>query len=151
MASRASGRRTGKLQVFIVGLFVIGMPIGCKTAHAPMTNTVVRRAENPFSKTSALLIERSYKAALSNDQFYLILLSEGQDTNKAINDDGIADASALVATLAGKVQLRWQYKDTLVVICDGCGLEAVDISKKLEHLGSTKIIYQGFPLHTAYS
>ena len=143
-------KRKGAFLMTVLG--VIAMMLGgCKTSHAPMTNTIIRQADNPYRKTTAVLVQRYYKAALSNDQFYLILLSENQDVNKAINDDDIANSSALVATLAGKVQLRWQDKDTLLVTCDVCGLVAVDISKKLDHIGSTKIVYQGFPEHTAYS
>lgn len=115
-----------------------------------MTNTVVCRADSPHGGSSALLIERYYRAALSSNQFYLLVLPKGQDADKAINDKDIADSSALVATLAGKVQLRWQNDDTLLAICDSCGLEAIDISKKLDHIGSVKIVYQGFPEHTAY-
>ena len=151
MANRVRGDGASKLLALIVGLFVTAICPSCKTAHAPMTNTVIRRADNPYRKASALLVERYYKAALGNDQFYLLVVADGQDANKAINDDSIAESSALVATLAGKVQLRWQDRDTLLVICDRCGLEAVDISKKLDNLGSTKIVYHGFPAHTAYS
>jgi hypothetical protein len=113
-----------------------------------MTNTIVKRADG---QSSALLVERYYRAALSNDQFYLLILKKGQDAGQAINSENIADSSVLVATSAQKVQLRWQDKDTLLVICDGCGLEAIDISKKLDSMRSTKIVYQGFPKHTAYS
>jgi hypothetical protein len=134
----------------MLGFFFVMLP-GCKATHALMTNTIVRQVANPYRKTSAVLVERYYKAALSNDQFYLLLLSDQQNANRTINDEDIADSSALVATLAGKVQLRWQDKDRLMVICDSCGLEAVDISKKLDHIGSTKIVYQGIPEHTAYS
>jgi hypothetical protein len=123
--------------------------LGCKTA--PMTNTIIVQAHSPDGQASALLVERYYHAALGSNGFYLLVLSEGQDARKVINDEDIRDSSALVATAAGKVQLRWQDKDTLLVVCDSCGLEAIDISKKLDHVGSIRIIYQGFPEHTAYS
>lgn len=123
--------------------------VGCKTA--PMTNTIVKQADNPNGQICALLVERYYHAALSSNQFFLLVIPKEKDTAKAINDRNISDSSALVATLAGKVQLRWQNSDTLLVICDSCGLEAIDISKKLDRIGSIRIIYQGFPEHTAYS
>lgn len=143
-------RGAGNLLMTILGLLLMTLP-GCKTTHAPMKNTIINRIDSPDRKLSALLVERHYKAALSNDQFYLLILSDGQDANKAINNNDIADSSALVATLAGKVQLHWQDKNTLFVICGNCGLEAVDISKKLDRIGSIKIVYKGFPEHTAYS
>jgi hypothetical protein len=132
----------------IAVLFFMATVIGCKTA--PMTNTVVCRADSPSGGSSALLVERYVHAALSSNQFYLLVLSKNQDKDKAVNDRDIGDSSPLVATLAGKVKLRWQSDNTLLVICDSCGLEAVDISKKLDQIGSVNINYQGFPEHTAY-
>jgi hypothetical protein len=123
--------------------------MGCKTA--PMTNTIVCRADNPNGKSSALLVERYYHAALNANQFYLLVVPKEQDLTKALNDNDIGDSSALVATKASRVVLRWEENGTLLVICDSCGIEAIDVSKKLDHLASTKIVYQGFPQHTAYS
>ena len=123
--------------------------LGCETA--PMTNTVVCQADNPNGQSSALLVERYYHAALNANQFYLLVIPKGQDPAKALNSKDIGDSSALVATEARRVALRWQDSGTLLVICDSCGIEAIDVSKKLDHLGATKIIYHGFPQHTAYS
>jgi hypothetical protein len=116
-----------------------------------MTNTIVNRADSPNGQSSALLIERYYHAALNANQFYLLVLPKEQDPNRAINDKDIGDSAALVATKASRVVLRWNDSETLLVICDSCGIEAIDVSKKLDHLGTTKIVYQGFPEHTAYS
>ncbi|HEY0796166.1 MAG TPA: hypothetical protein VGD64_10335 [Acidisarcina sp.] len=116
-----------------------------------MTNTIVCQVHSPDGKVSALLVERYYHSALNANQFYLLVIPKEQDTAKALNDEGIGDSSALVATKARRVVLRWQDSGTLVVICDSCGIEAIDVSKKLDHLGFTKIIYQGFSKHTAYS
>lgn len=132
----------------IAVLFLMATAIGCKTA--PMTNTVVCRADSPSGGSSALLVERYVHAALSSNQFYLLVLSKNQDISKAVNDKDIGDSSPLVATLAGKVQLLWQSDNRLLVICDSCGLKAIDISKKLDHIGSVNINYRGFPEHTAY-
>jgi hypothetical protein len=140
------------LTIFVVAtcsLILTLAPLGCKAAS--MTNTVVSRADNPNGRSSALLVERYRHAALSSNQFYLLVLPKEQNIDKAVNREDIEDSSALVATLAGKVQLRWQGNDTLLVVCDSCGLEAIDISKKLDHIGTTKIVYHGFPEHTAYS
>lgn len=130
-------------------IFLTYGSLGCRTA--PMTNTVVTHADNPNGRSSAVLVERYYHAALSSNQFYLLLLPKEQNIDKAAGVKNLAESSVFVGTLASKVQLRWESRDTLLVICDSCGLEAIDISKKLDHLGSTKIVYQGFPKHTAYS
>ena len=130
-------------------LVLAAVLLGCTTA--PMTNTIVRQADSPNGPTSALLVERYYHAALSSNEFFLLVLPRQQDTEKAVNDKNIGDLSALVATSATKIQLRWQNNDTLLVVCEACGLEAIDISKKLDHVRSIKVIYQGFPEHTAYS
>jgi len=111
---------------------------------------VVDKAQSPDGTLSAILVDRYYHAALSSDEFFVIVISNGQDVVEAINARDIGDPAPLVATRAEKVRLRWQSNDTLLVICDSCGLEAIDINKKLDHVGSVKIIYQGFPEHTAY-
>ena len=129
-------------------LLLVGLT-GCKTA--PMTNTVVSRADNPDGQSAALLVERYYHAALNANQFYLLIVPNNHDLTKALNDTDIADSSALVATKARRVSLKWDNSGTLLVICDSRGITAIDMSKKLNHLGSTKIVYQGFLEHTAYS
>lgn len=121
----------------------------CK--NAPMKNAVVARADSPDGKSSAILVDRYYQAARVSDEFFLIVVPSSQDADAVINDRKIGDSSALVATSANKLQLRWQDSGTLLVVCDSCGLQAIDISKKLDRIGNTKIIYQGFPEHTAYS
>lgn len=130
-------------------LIVLATLMSCKPAQ--MKNTVVAQAQSPGGKSSAVLVDRHYQAARVSDEFFLIVIPNGRDMDEAINVRRIGDSSALVATLANKVQLRWQDKDTLLVVCDSCGLQAIDISKKLDHIGPTKIVYQGFPEHTAYS
>jgi len=130
-------------------LVALATLMSCKSA--PMKNTVVVRSESPDGKSSAILVDRYYQAARVSDEFFLIVVPSGQDADAAINVRQIGESSALVATLANKVQLRWQDNSTLLVVCDSCGLQAIDISKKLDHIGNTKIVYQGFPEHTAYS
>jgi hypothetical protein len=130
-------------------LFVFATLVGCKPA--PMTNTVVTKAESPDGKSTAILVDRYIHAARVADGFFLVVIPSNQNANEMINARNIGDSSALVATWANKVQLRWQDKDTLLVICDSCGLQPIDISKKLDYIGATRIVYQGFPEHTAYS
>jgi hypothetical protein len=116
-----------------------------------MKNTVVMKTDSPDGKSSALLVDRSYQAARVPDEFFLIVIPSGQDANEAVNARHIGDSSALVAIWAGKVQLRWLSGDALLVVCDSCGLKPIDISKKLDHIGTIKIVYQGFPVGTANS
>jgi len=116
-----------------------------------MKNTVVAKAESPDGTLVAVLVDPYYQVARVADGFFLIVVPNGQDVNLAISARDIGDSSALVATWANKVQIRWQDNSTLLVICDSCGLRAIDISKKLDHIGPTRIIYQGFPKGTAYS
>jgi hypothetical protein len=130
-------------------LIAVALLISCKRAE--MANIVIARATSPDEKWSALLIDRYYHAALISDGFFLIVIRRGDNADAAVNARHIDDSSLLIATRASKVQLRWQGNDALLVICDSCGLEAIDIVKKLDHFGSIKIIYQGFPQHAADS
>jgi hypothetical protein len=124
------------------------MLIGCKPS--PMTNTVVDQEKNPNGRSSAILVERYRHAALNANIFYVLVLSNNEDRGKATNDEEIEKRSALVATKASKVKLHYENPSTLLVICDACGLEAIDIMRKRDHIGDTTIVYQGFPQHTAY-
>lgn len=133
----------------VLCLLLLTVLIGCKPA--PMTNTIIAKVQSPDGKSYALLVDRYYQAARVADEFFLIVIPTSQNPNEAITARRIGDSSALVATSASKVQLRWQSNNTLFVICDSCGLKPIDVSKKLDHVGATKIVYQGFPEHTAYS
>jgi hypothetical protein len=130
-------------------LALLATLISCKPF--PTTNTVIVKAESPDGKLSALLVDRFYHAARISDGFFLIVISSTRNADEAVNAQNIGESAALVATRADKVQLRWQDNETLVAICDSCGLEAIDISKELDRIESTKIVYQGFPDRTAYS
>jgi hypothetical protein len=116
-----------------------------------MKNTVVAKADSPDGKSSAVLVDRYYHAARVPDEFFLIVIPSNQDTNEAINARGIGNSSALVAIWASKIQLRWHGNDTLLVVCDSCDLKPIDISKKVDRIGTIKIVYQGFPAGTANS
>jgi hypothetical protein len=130
------------------GLVFAAALLSCKPA--PQTNTVVDKAQSPNGRLSAILVNRHYHAARISDEFFIVLIPSGQSVDEAINARHIGDSAPLVATWANKVQLRWQSNDKLLVICDSCGLRAIDISKKLDRVGSVKISYEGFPEHTAY-
>jgi hypothetical protein len=132
----------------VLSISVAAMLVGCKPA--PMTNTVVEQAKNPNGRSSAILVERYRHAALSANVFYVLILSTDEDLGKATNDEDIEKRSALVATKASKVTLRYETPSTLRIVCEACGLEAIDIMQKLDRLGDTTIVYQGFPQHTAY-
>ena len=121
--------------------------MGCKPAQ--MTNTVVARAQSPDGKSAALLVDRSYKAARVPDEFFLIVIASDEKPEEAIAEKHLGDSAALVATWANKVRLRWQANDVLVAACESCGLEAINISKEEDHVGTTKVLYEGFPTHIA--
>lgn len=137
------------LRMTLCCIFLPAVLIGCKAA--PTTNTVVAKAQSPDGKTSALLVDRYYHTARVSDGFFLILVPSSQSATEAINARNIGGSAVLIATWASKVQLQWKDNHTLLVVCNSCGLKAIDISKKLDRLGPTTIVYQGFPVHTAYS
>lgn len=137
------------LRMALCCIFLPALLIGCKAA--PTTNTIVAKAQSPDGKTSALLVDRYYHTARVSDGFFLILVPSSQSVSEAINAKNIGNSAVLIATWASKVRLRWEGNNTLLVGCDSCGLEAIDIIRKLDHFGSIRIIYQGFPKHTAYS
>jgi hypothetical protein len=123
--------------------------MGC--TPAPMTNTIVAKAQSPDGASIAVLVDRYIEAARVSDGWFLIVVPAGRSLTDAINARNIGESAALVATNAARLRLHWQDSETLVVVCNSCGLQAIDISKKLDRLGATKIVYQGFPEHTAYS
>ncbi len=86
-----------------------------------------------------------------SDGFFLILVPSSQSASEAINARNIGNSAVLIATWASKVQLEWKDNNTLIVLCNSCGLKAIDISRKLDHRGNIKVVYEGFPEHTAYS
>jgi hypothetical protein len=134
---------------YYYGAFLLVILIGCEPA--PATNTIVASVQSPDKRVSALLVDRSFEAARISDGFFLIVIPASHNVTDAINANDINETAVLIATGAGTVQLRWQDDNTLLVVCDSCGIKPVDISKKLDHIGTTRIVYRGFPAHTAYS
>lgn len=128
-------------------LLIAALAVSCR---APQNNTIVAKAVSPDGKLRAVLVDRYIRAALSSDEFFLVVEDSQVNMKHSITDPDIGDRAALIATGAEKVGLQWQNIDTLAVICDACGLKAIDISKKLDHVGGTRLIYRGFPKGTAY-
>ena len=121
--------------------------MGCKPA--PMTNTIVTQAQSPNGKASALLVDRSYKAARVPDEFFVIVIGSDKKPEEAIAERHLGVSAVLVATWANKVRLRWQTDDVLIAVCESCGLEAINISKKEDHVGTITVLYEGFPARIA--
>lgn len=142
-------RQRMMLRMALCCILLPAMLVGCKIA--PTTNTIVAKAQSPDRETSALLVDRYYHTARVSDGFFLILVPSSQSASEATNARNIGNSAVLIATWASKVQLQWKDNNTLLVVCNSCGLKAIDISKKLDHSGPVKIVYQGFPEHTAYS
>ena len=115
-----------------------------------MTNTIITQAGSSDGSSSAVLIRRYRRAALSNDAYYVVVIPKGKDVQRVINEEAIGKSAVLAATLASQVTLVWQQDGTLHVICKACGLEAIDIMTKRRQAGRNKVVYDGFPQHTAY-
>jgi hypothetical protein len=93
-------------------LIALATLMSCKPS--PMKNSIVARSESPDGKFSAILVDRSYQAALVSDEFFLIVIPSGKNAETAVNVQQIGDSSAVVATRADKVHLRWQDKDGFI-------------------------------------
>ena len=102
---RRSVRTAGVLS-FAVAILLIG----CKPA--PMTNTVVDQSKNPNGRSSAILVERYRHAALSANVFYVLIVSDNEEVAKVANNEDIEKRSALVATKASTVRLRYDNPST---------------------------------------
>lgn len=128
-------------------LVLLAVVFGCRPFA--VTNTVVSKAISPDGKVAAILLDRRYHNARSSDEFFLILVQGTQSANSAIAARHIGESAAFVATYASKLQLSWENDSTLRVVCDSCGLESIDIEKKLTHLNAINIRYEGFPVDIA--
>lgn len=142
-------RQQMMLRMALCCILLPAVLVSCKAA--PTTTTIVAKAQSPDGKTSALLVDRYYYTARVSDGFFLILVPSSQSASEAINARNIGNSAVLIATWASKVQLEWKDNNTLIVLCNSCGLKAIDISRKLDHRGNIKVVYEGFPEHTAYS
>ena len=110
-----------------------------------VSSTIVQKAASPDGNSIALFIDRAYHIARASNEFVLIVVPHARDLDEAVADKAIGDSAAFVATYAGGVRLHWQGNDTLVVVCDSCGLRPLDIEKRLDRLGRLQIVYRGVP------
>jgi hypothetical protein len=130
-------------------LFLVLALTGCKPA--PMTNTIIDKRLSPDGHSYAILVERYRHAALNANIFYVVVAPRGEDVANIINNENIEASAAIVATKANRLKLSWENQTTVRVQCDACGIEAIDIMKKVDHSGGYKFFYVGLPEHTAYS
>ena len=130
-----------------LAFLLLGLALAC--AAAPQTNSVVDKALSPDGRYLAVLVERYYHIARVSDEFFLMLMPAGQNVEDAISASNADLPAAFVATSAKGVRLLWKDDETLQVACESCGLQSIDIVKKLEHVGPIKIVYVGFPVGTA--
>ncbi len=142
-------KQTGKLLHSSLVTMMLCVVASC-SRPAPMTNTIIDQVRAPDSSSSAVLVRRSRSAALSNDVFYVVVIPTGRNIQHVINEEDIRKSAVLVATLASKVKLSWPEGGPLHVLCNACGLEAIDIMTKQPQAGQHRVVYDGFPQHTAY-
>jgi hypothetical protein len=129
-----------------VGVILLGTlcaaSSGCRAAT---TNTVVARAVAPDGRRVAVLLDRYYHLARVSDEFFVIIVPDASGVDAAIKRPHIGDDAAFVATNAGKVRVQWVRRDTLVVTCEACGLQSIDVMKRVDHLGSVTVLHRGVP------
>lgn len=75
----------------------------------------------------------------------MIVIPANQNVEEAISVRRYWDSAPFVATRGNRVKIRWESNDSLLVICDSCGLETIDLVQKWDHVGPVKVFYQGFP------
>jgi hypothetical protein len=128
---------------FMFSLLVPAVLLGCN--HAPPDRTIIAEATSPTGRSTAFLQHLHFDKALTADVYLLTIAVSKDDLERLGTGRALADSSVLVATWADKVRMQWRTDRELIVRCDSCGLEAADITKRVEQSGQTKIVYAGFP------
>jgi len=133
-----------------MGLACLGLVMACAADPDPtrMTSVIERRASSPDAKREAILVHRSYRAALLSDQYFVMVGEAGTLDSAAVWSKHLRERSVFRATWAANVALAWTADDTLEVSCrerDKCTLTRIDIMARDEHAGSTTILYRGIP------
>ena len=96
-----------------------------------------------------MLVQRRTHDSLSNDEYYVIV-GEATYTTQSL-PEAIRKDSILVVTRGAAITLKWTTPDELVLRCDRCGIEKIDIIDRKYTWNSIHIRYEGFPNGTAYS
>ena len=148
MSSKCHGRLG--VRVLACAWFVVVGGAGCSIPVDTGPSVVINAAWSPDSQTAAILMRHIWRAALNNDVYYVILAPGRQPWDVEAMFRSAQDSSVLDATRAESLKFRWQNDRELHVICAQCGLETIDVTRKLDHHGPVRIVYEGFPMGTAY-
>lgn len=117
--------------------------LGIVSCRDAATYNVLRQSISPDQAHVALLVERYTKAALSHDE-YFVLIRERPYTIGNLRVEAHREP-ILVATSASGITFEWATSKHVILHCDACGLEPVDIIDKSSQWHSVQISYEGFP------
>lgn len=110
-----------------------------------ISNSVIASAVSSDSSHTGILVRRAIHAALSSDQYLLVILQRGATVEDALADPDIGDSAIFVGTNAQAVHLQWLDSSTLQVLCDSCGMTSIDVQRRLTSHGEVGVIYSGVP------
>jgi hypothetical protein len=93
-----------------------------------------------------MLLHRRNRRAKGHTTFKVVLGAGTIASSPAIAAK-LADtgAVALYATDAERVRLHWRNDTWLVISCEMCGIEQIDIMERRNRLGPVQVLYEGFP------
>jgi hypothetical protein len=105
---------------------------------------VMKNANSPEGRASALLVRRRGHDSLSSDVYSVILIENKYkmpSLSKATHDKPV-----LVATNGEDLGIQWSDTHTLSIVCAGCGIRPIDIIEKKAIVNTVKVAYIGFPM-----
>lgn len=143
------GNAPGSRLVAAVLVGALALSAGCGPG-VPNDVTLVRQSVNPSGAREAFLIRRHNGSALNNDLYMIqVVPAHGPFASPAMSRMD-RDSAALIATRADSLRLKWNSDTELLVVCDRCGMESVDIMQSRASAAGVRIKFLGLPSSDAY-
>lgn len=132
-------KSTVKLSLILCCLEILN---GCHKARR--IDTITASVLNPAADYRATVLKENYVAALVSDVTIVYITSGPGQYKKAPQEDFPTSLVAVIMAQCGPLKLKWQDNRTLSVVCVHCGRELSDASRRVDAVGSIRVVYEGF-------
>ncbi|SRR5258708_35230383 len=119
----------------------------CDEPHGvPGEYSLIRTAIAPNGARQARLVRQHSRASLTSDGYFVDVVSSPGHTDAVSLSRVRVRTSALYATGADSLSLRWRSDSQLVIACNHCGMAPIDVIETRSRLGSVNVTFVGLGL-----
>lgn len=101
--------------------------------------------KSPDGVIDALVVEQYQNNAIHPYEEFVLVAPSDTDVHKAMKDKNRAKYLVMWVSGPANIAIQWRERETLLVSCKACNLTTRELHMQVYQVGSTNVVYEGFP------